>query len=87
MEFFRSVWTVVPFPPEFLERAPQQWQDELKTFKKRLAPTGEPMTLDFVADIFEIDDDDWAFVRDVLGVDPDLRPSADDLLMHEWLEE
>lgn len=84
-EFLRSLWTIIPFPKTFLERAPRKWQDEISRFSPRLAPTGMPITLSFIGEIFEVPKADWAFVRDILQVDPDRRPTADELLQHTWL--
>jgi serine/threonine protein kinase len=85
-EFVRSLWTVIPFPKTFLERAPKKWHDEISRFSPRLAPTGAPITLSFIGDIFEVPRGDWAFVRDILQVDPKRRPTADELLRHPWLK-
>jgi len=84
-EFLRSLWTIIPFPKTFLERASRKWQDDISKFSPRLAPTGMPITLSFIGDIFEVPKADWAFVRDILQVDPDRRPTADELLQHTWL--
>lgn len=83
-EFLRSLWTIIPFPKTFLERAPKKWQDEISRFSPRLAPTGMLITLSFIGEIFEVPKADWAFVRDILQVDPDMRPAADELLQHTW---
>lgn len=85
-EFLRSLWTIIPFPKTFLERAPKKWQDEISRFWPRLAPTGVPIILSFIGQIFEVPKADWAFVTDVLQVDPDRRPTADELLQHSWLK-
>jgi serine/threonine protein kinase len=84
-EFLRSLWTMVPFPESFLERVLERRRSEILKFSPKLAPTGAPVTLSFIKDIFEIPEADWAFVRDVLQVDPDKRPTADELLQHPWL--
>ena len=84
-EFLRSLWTMIPFPKTFLEPAPRRWQDEISRFSPRLAPTGAPITLSFVGELFEVPRADWAFVGDILQVDPDTRPTADALLQHTWL--
>jgi serine/threonine protein kinase len=84
-EFLRLLWTVTPFPKTFLERAPKKWQDDISKFSPRLAPTGVPVTLSFIGEIFEVPQADWAFIRDILQVDPDMRPTADQLLQHSWL--
>jgi len=65
-EFIRALWTMVPFPETFVERIPKKWHDEISRFSPRLAPTGVPITLSFIEDVFEIPTADWAFVRDVL---------------------
>jgi hypothetical protein len=85
-EFLRSIWTILPFPKSFLARAPKTWQSEISRFAPRLAPTGVPITLSFIGDLFEVPEADWAFVRYVLEVDPDQRPTADELLRHSWLK-
>lgn len=84
-EFLRSMWTMIPFPESFLERLSESQRSEILEFSPKLAPTGAPVTLSFIKDIFEIPEADWAFVRDVLQVDPDKRPTADELLQHPWL--
>jgi hypothetical protein len=84
-ELLRSLWTVIPFPDAFLQRVPAKWRQEILKFSPRLAPTGTPATLSFIGEIFEIPEVDWAFVRDILQVDPDKRPTADGLLQHPWL--
>lgn len=84
-ELLRSQWTVIPFPDSFLRRVPEQWRREIWKFSPRLAPTGTPATLSFIGEIFDIPEADWAFVRDILQVDPDSRPTADGLLQHPWL--
>ncbi|KAH6718023.1 kinase-like domain-containing protein [Leptodontidium sp. 2 PMI_412] len=81
-EFLRSLWTMIPFPKTFLKRAPRRWQDEISRFSPRLAPTGAPITLSFVGELFEVPRADWEFVGDILQVDPDTRPTADELLQH-----
>ncbi|TVY81129.1 Dual specificity tyrosine-phosphorylation-regulated kinase, partial [Lachnellula suecica] len=75
-EFLRSLWTIIPFPKTFLDQAPKKWQDNISRFSPRLAPTGVPITLSFIGEIFEVPKADWAFVRDILQVDPDVRPTA-----------
>ncbi|KAH6718576.1 kinase-like domain-containing protein [Leptodontidium sp. MPI-SDFR-AT-0119] len=84
-EFLRSLWTIVPFPKTFLDRVPKKWQDDISRFSPRLAPTGVPITLSFIGEIFEVPQVDWEFVRDILQVDPNMRPTADELLQHNWL--
>jgi hypothetical protein len=84
-EFLRSLLTIIPFPKKFLNRAPKKWQDEISTFSPKLAPTGVPITFSFIGEIFEVPKADWAFVKDVLQVDPEMRPTADELLQHTWL--
>lgn len=84
-EFLRSLGTIIPFPKTFLERASTAWHEEISRFSPRLAPTGVPITLSFIGEIFEVPKKDWAFVRDVLQVDPDKRPTADELLQHSWM--
>ncbi|KAK0111476.1 hypothetical protein ONS95_001831 [Cadophora gregata] len=85
-EFLRSLWTMIQFPKTFLDRIPRTWRDEISNFSPRLAPNGVPITLSFIGDIFEVPKADWAFVRDILEVDPDKRPTADELLQHTWLD-
>lgn len=85
-EFVRSLWTIIPFPREFLERVPKNWQEEVSKFSPRRAPTGAPATLSFIGDVFEVANTDWAFVTDILQVDPERRPTADQLLQHPWLD-
>ncbi|CZS99205.1 uncharacterized protein RCO7_00499 [Rhynchosporium graminicola] len=85
-EFLRSLWTIIPFPRTFLERISRKWQDDISKFSPRLAPTGVPITLSFIGDLFDVPKADWAFVRDILQVDPDSRPTADELLQHTWLK-
>lgn len=84
-EFLRSLWTVIPFPDAFLERVPSKWRNEILKFSPKLAPTGVPVTLSFIGEVFGVLEADWAFVRDILQVDPDKRPTADELLQHSWL--
>ncbi|KAH7308339.1 kinase-like domain-containing protein [Rhexocercosporidium sp. MPI-PUGE-AT-0058] len=84
-EFLRSLWTIIPFPKTFLDRASKKWQDEISSFSPRLAPTGVPITLSFIGEIFEVPKPDWEFGRDILQVDPDMRPTADELLQRTWL--
>jgi hypothetical protein len=84
-EFVCSQWTILPFPKAFLDDAPKKWQDEISSFSPNLAPNGVPITLSFIGELFEVAEADWAFVRDVLVVNPELRPTADDLLQHSWL--
>jgi serine/threonine protein kinase len=84
-EFVNSLCTVVPFPKDFIERVPNKWQKTIHEFSPKLAPNGEPATLEFIRNIFEIQEEDWAFISDVLQPDPKMRPSADQLLQHPWL--
>lgn len=84
-EFVRSLWTVLPFPGPFVERAPEEWRDAISRFEPRLAPTGASTSFSFIREIFEISELDWAFVGDVLKVDPEDRLTADELLRHSWL--
>lgn len=81
-----SLWTVIPFPDSFLKHVPENWRQEILKFSPRLAPMGTPATLAFIGAIFEVPEADWAFVRDVLQVDPDKRPTAARLLQHPWLD-
>jgi hypothetical protein len=84
-EFLRSMWTMVPFPKTFLERVPKKWCDEISRFSPKLAPTGVPITLSFIEEVFNIPRVDWEFVRDILQADPNSRPAAKELLQHSWL--
>lgn len=84
-EFVRSLWTMIPFPKTFLDRAPREWQEIILRFSPKLAPTGVPITLSFIGELSEVPKADWDFVRDVLQVDPDTRPTANELLQHTWL--
>jgi len=84
-EFLNSLCTIAPFPKNFIERIPDKWRKAIYEFSPRLAPNGQPITFDFIRNIFEIPEEDWAFIRDVLQPDPKMRPSADQLLQHSWL--
>ena len=73
-------------PDTFFDRASKEWQAEISTFSQKLAPTGVLITLSFTGDVFEVPEADWAFVRNDLQVDPDVRPTADELVQHTWLK-
>ena len=51
----------------------------------KVMPDGTPATGEFVQKTFAVQNEDWAFIQDVLKIDPDERPSADELLGHPWL--
>ena len=83
-EFLRSLWTMIPFPESFIKRIPQEWRDEILNFSPTLAPNGVPLTFSFIGELFEVPKADWDFVKDILQVDPDMRPTASELLQHSW---
>lgn len=83
-EFLRMLWTLRPFPETFLERVPDVWRKMISGFSPRLTPAGTPITLSLVGEVFRIPKPDLDFVRDVLQVDPDKRPTAKQLLRHSW---
>jgi hypothetical protein len=65
------------FSEDFIERI----------LDNRVAPNGQPITLDFIRNIFAIPEEDWAFIKDVLQPDPKIRfrSSADELLQNRYL--
>jgi serine/threonine protein kinase len=58
---------------------------KISRFSPKLAPTEAPITLSFIGEVFGVPKTDWAFVRDILQVDPDKRPTPEELLEHSWL--
>ncbi|KAL3425265.1 serine/threonine protein kinase [Phlyctema vagabunda] len=84
-EFIRSLCTIVPFPKTFLQRSPTEWQERISRLSPRLTPTGAPISLSSIGETFQIPRPDWEFVRDILEVDPDERPTASEILKHPWL--
>ncbi|KAH8804582.1 kinase-like domain-containing protein [Xylogone sp. PMI_703] len=85
-EFVRTLWTVTPFPETFFAKMPEEWKSIISTFTPKLAPTGAPITLSFIGDVFRMPDRDLNFIKDVLQVDPSERPTAKQLLQHPWFD-
>jgi len=82
-ENLRVLWTILPFPTSFMRRIPKPMRGEIKGFGPKLAPTREVVMFDWIGKIFEVPAVDWAFVRGVLQVDPEKRPTAAELLKHD----
>jgi len=85
--YVRGIHTFSPFPEPFLQRASKEWQVKIESFTNypSRTATGKPVTAPFVKEMFKIHDYDWKIVEDMLKVDPQERPTAEQLLRHPWL--
>lgn len=82
INWVRAMYTLLPFPASFAQRAPHVWQARFEDF--RASPQiykGEiPTEFDVVRQLFNIPEDDWDLVYNMLQIDPEERMSALDLL-------
>ena len=85
--YVRTLHTMFPFPQSFLQRTPEWFRNRVEDYKKspKVMPDGTPATGEFIQKAFAVQHEDWAFIQDVLKIDPNERPSADELLGHPWL--
>ncbi|MCJ1245365.1 hypothetical protein MMC30_002569 [Trapelia coarctata] len=85
--YVRGIHTLFPFPESFLQRASKEWQVKIAAFSNHPSRTvnGKAVTAPVVKEMFEIHDYDWKIVEDMLKVDPQARPTAEQLLRHPWL--
>lgn len=85
--YVRGIHTLFPFPEAFLRRASKEWQvkvDSFSNYPSRMR-TGHVVTAAAAKEMFQISDFNWKIVEDMLTVDPQERPTAEQLLRHPWL--
>jgi len=85
--YVRGIHTLLPFPEAFVRRASKEWQvkiDSFSNYPSRM-PNGMVVTAPVVKEMFKIHDFDWKIVEDMLTIDPQERPTAEQLLRHPWL--
>lgn len=85
MNWVRSMYTVLPFPESFAQRAPKIWQDRFESFQTspQMYKT-LPTEFSVLGKLFRIPDDAWNVVYNMLQVDPEQRMPATELLATEY---
>lgn len=75
-----------PFFPAFLIGAGRDWPALFHVFTIMNAGQAQPIAWRGVMEELEIAGEDGAFIKRVLKIDPDQRPTADTLLQDIWFE-
>ncbi len=82
INWVRAMYTLLPFPESFAQRASETWQARFEDFKASPQMYEGKFRTEFgvVHLLFRIPEDDWDMVYRMLRIDPEERMSALDLL-------
>ena len=74
-----------PFPQHMIKQAGGDAPELFELFTEINNNAEKPMTWDLYMEVQELSSADSAFLREVLRMDPDERPTAKQLLQNPWL--